>query len=98
MTMMSLKSLFHAPKRQPRPWLVGLTLTALLATGLVIADVELAQLQADRADVVQQVAEQSDALAAAKIANTELGKQINAVRDVIATQETVLSSTTGLLP
>lgn len=98
MTLLSLKSLFSAPKPQPKPWLVGLTLTALIATGLVIANLDHAQLQAERADIVQQVAEQSAELAEAQSANAALGKQIDAVRDTIAEHETILSSTAGLLP
>ena len=98
MTMLSLKSLFHVPKRQPKPWLVGLPLTALLATGLVIANLDHAQLQAEHADIVQQLAQQSAELSDAKNANAELGTHINSVREAIADQEAILSSTTGLLP
>ena len=58
MTMMSFKSLFQLPKRQPKPWLVAVTLSALLAAGLVVASQDLAQLQAARGDIVHPVAAQ----------------------------------------
>lgn len=98
MTMMSFKSLFQLPKRQPKPWLVAVTLSALLAAGLVVASQDLAQLQAERGDIVHQVAVQSANLTEAKNANAELGKQISTARDTIAAQEKTLSATTGLLP
>ena len=47
---------------------------------------------------MQQLAQQSAELSDAKNANAELGTHINSVREAIADQEAILSSTTGLLP
>lgn len=98
MTITSLKSVFRVPKRHPKPWVIAATLTAVRAAGLIVADLEIAQLQSERADVQHRVAEQSLELTDAEAGNAELGEQIDAVREVIAEQETLLSSTTGLLP
>ena len=98
MTMKSYLSHLGVPTRRATSWIVAGVCAAAVATGLTIADTDLASLQRDRNLVATDVSARAVTLHDLEVANAALSEQLADSRNRIATLEQALSSRAGLLP